>query len=161
MRHPRKSPPRRKRGGMLIQFVLGLLLLAGLLASSYSHFSQASARREVMAWQPTIALLQEVLLDVYNDVDALHEGWGPVNRAVSVLRQQQMWVTWENGSTQQYVSNDGMRIRIQRDRSFIISLPSEVTCNMLFDTAPFDHRYYRYSNDCRQRQQIWGYFKHQ
>lgn len=146
---------------MLIQIVLGLLLLTGMLHTSYSYFSQASARREVAAWHPTITVLQAVLLDVYADDSVGHEGWGPVGRAMTALGQQRMWRTWQESDTQRYVGNDSMRIRIMRDRSFIISLPSEVTCNMLFNTAPFDDRNYRFTNDCRQRQQIWGYYRHQ
>ncbi len=52
---------RRKRGGLLIDIILGLLLLVGLLYGAYSYFQQGSTSRDLAAMNSRfIALSSEV-----------------------------------------------------------------------------------------------------
>lgn len=61
---------RRKRGGLLIDIILGLLLLVGLLYGAYSYFQQGSTSRDLASINSRfIALSSEVRAQYANSVD--------------------------------------------------------------------------------------------
>lgn len=56
---------RRRRGGLLIQVILGMLLLAVLATATYSYFRQSSARAEVMSWTSNLRLMSLEVRDAF------------------------------------------------------------------------------------------------
>lgn len=71
---------RRKRGGLLIDVILGLLLLVGLLAGAYAYFQQGSSSSEQSALNSRFVALSADVRQQYFTVSGY--GTGDITTAV-------------------------------------------------------------------------------